>query len=134
MLQLAAEIFAALGVVEGESRQSVDDPISADVAAEDRLDADNADDDVFRYPVFACGALERLGVAGPELGSGVDSLRLDEDRAVSLPRLGRLGRLVHRPDDRRLILPARAPGRSLRLKPCFFTISATNSFTSLRFW
>jgi len=67
VFQLAAEVGAPLGVVEGERGEGVDDPIRADVAAEGGLDADYADDDVLGHSVFVRGALERFGVAGPEL-------------------------------------------------------------------
>ena len=99
VLELVAEEVAAVLApareVERQRRQRVDDAKVAHLPAEDRLDADDADDDLGRNAVDLLGLRQPALVAAPEGDAGADPHRLDEAGAVRGPVLRRAGHRRH---------------------------------------
>ena len=95
VLEEVAAVAAAGRKVEGERRQRIDDAKVAHLAAIDRLDADDADDDLRRHAVQLLGGREPRLVGLPELRPGLDADRLDEAGAIGGPVLRRAGRRRH---------------------------------------
>jgi hypothetical protein len=116
--ELPAEVVGAPRIVERQRRQRVDRPVGAGIAAVERLDADDRDDDLGRHAERLLGARERRLVRRQERDAFADPLRRQELRRVFVP-LRRLDeRPLHGRDDLRLVFRIGEPARQrLARKP-----------------
>ncbi len=107
MLELAAEVLAARGIVEGERRQGVDHSVASGRAAVTGFDADDRDDVFGRHTALGGDAFERFAVLVPELRALGNSF-IRQEAVVVLPPGGHLfSRPGHEIDDLRLRLRLR---------------------------
>jgi hypothetical protein len=83
LLQLGAEERLARRIVERERGERVERLVLADVAAVERLDAHDRDDDLGRHAVFRAQRLERVALGPVERDALVDALLAEEQRAGS---------------------------------------------------
>ena len=102
LLEFAAEERLAGRVIEGERRERVDHSILADVFAEERLDADDAEQDVHGDAGCGRGLLEFGLLQAVDLGATRDATLDQELGPVLVPRQRALGRFRDRLQDRRL--------------------------------
>ena len=100
MLEFAAEECLAGRVIEGERRERVDHAVLADVFAVERLDADDAEQDVHGDAACGLGPLEFGLLLAMDLGATRDATLDQELGPVLVPRQRALGRLRDRLQDR----------------------------------
>ena len=95
VLEEIAAVLAALGEIEGQGGQRIDDPEVAHLLAVDRFDADDGDHDLRRHAVQGLGLIEPLRIGTPEGSASADAHRLDEAGPVGRPVLRRPRRRRH---------------------------------------
>ena len=100
LLELATEVAAARGVVEGKGGERVDHAVRAGDLAIERLDAGDRQQHRTRHTARARGCLERRRLLAPDLAAAPDAPLRHEARPVLVPGHGLLGRPRHRLDDR----------------------------------
>ena len=83
--ELAPEQFGARWIVEGQGGERRQRLEVAGVAAVDRLDADDGDDDLGRHAELAGGTFQLVRVFVPERTATVDTGVVEETRPVVLP-------------------------------------------------
>jgi len=95
VLEECAAVFAARRKVEGQRGEGVQDAKPAGHAAEECLDADDADHHLGRHAIALLGRQEPVLVGAPEGHAGLDAPGLDEACAVGGPVLGGTSRRRH---------------------------------------
>ncbi len=107
LLEFAAEERLAGRVIEGERRERIDHAVLADVLAVERLDADDAEQDIDRDAGRRLGSLEFGLLQAVDLGATHYATLDQEPGSVLVPRERALGRSGDCPQDRGLRLDLR---------------------------